>query len=180
MGRTTTACARCTRAGMRSIRARIDSRSKSNPLPHWGSRGESQCGEGGVLACSCASSALLWSAALLTQEALELLCQLFTADGSFGPSRRPLGLLGGTAGLTFQVFDMGRNLGVFGNGLSHPGVKIPCLFLHLRQKRWQADNLQTTAHHGKYALGVGPRRNIVRHVRPDACRAQLLAAEGIL
>src|SRR5262249_45724273 len=92
--------------------------------------------EGGVLVCSWAPSALLWSAALLTQEALELLCQLFTADRSFAPSRRSLGLLGGTAGLTVQVFDMGRNLGVFGNSLSHPAIKIPCLFLHLRQKCW--------------------------------------------
>jgi len=89
-----------------------------------------------VLACSRSPSVLLWPAALLAQEALKLLCKLFTADGTFGSSCRTLGLLGRTAGLTLQIFDMGRNLGVFGNGLSHPGVKIPCLFLHLRQKRW--------------------------------------------
>src|SRR5919109_2765598 len=136
MGRAATTCARCISAGMKSIRAWVDSLSKGNPLPHWGSRGKPQCGEGGVLACFGFPSVLLWSAALLAQEALELLCQLFTADGSFTPSRRPLGLLGGTAGLTLQIFDVRCNLGVFGNGLSHPGVKISCLFLHLRQMCW--------------------------------------------
>src|SRR5262245_13684838 len=125
-------------------------------------------------------SVLLWSAALLAQEALELLCQFFTADGPLAPSCRTLGLLRCTAGLTLQIFDMGRNLGVFSNGLSHPGIKIPCFFLHLRQKRWQAHNLQTTAHNGKNALGIGPCRNIVRHVCPDACISKLLTAQGIL
>src|SRR5713101_8765804 len=112
---------------------------------------------------------LVRPAALLTQKTLELLCQLFTADRLFGLSGRTLGALGRPASLTLQVFDVGRNLGVFGNRFSYTCVKLTCFFLHLRQKRRQAHNLQTTAHDGENALGVGLRRNIVRHVGPDAC-----------
>src|SRR6266446_5183579 len=100
MGRTAIACARCTRASVRSIWARKDSLCQGDPLPHWGSRGWPQCGEGRVLACSISPSVLLWSTALLAQVALELLCQLFTTDRPFAPSHRTLGWLGRSAGLT--------------------------------------------------------------------------------
>src|SRR5438552_3569043 len=100
MGRTATACARCTRAGVRSmalprLRGRVASVAIPIRLRCW-----PQYGEGGVLVCSISPSVLLWSTALLAQVALELLCQLFTADRSFAPSRRTLGWLGRSAGLT--------------------------------------------------------------------------------
>ena len=80
--------------------------------------------------------ALLWSAALLTQKTFELLCQIVTAHGFCRLSRRRFGLLWRTISQTLQVSDMRRNLGIFGNRLSHACIKITRLFLQLRQKRW--------------------------------------------
>src|SRR5256885_5693 len=108
-------------------------RSKSED--EWESRG----GGEGEKKASCASLShspslvLLWTSALLTQKTLELLCQLFTADRLFGLSSRTLGLLGRTASLTLEVFDMSCNFGIFGNRFRYTCVKLTCLFFHLRQ-----------------------------------------------
>ena len=110
------------------------------------------------MVCSSSLSVLLGSAALLTQEALELLRELFTADRPFAPCGRTWWLLGGTTGLTLQFPYMGSNLRVFGNGLRHPGVKIAGLF-SFREKGRQANNLHTTAHQGENALGIRPWRH---------------------